>query len=146
MQDRALVAGATGGTGGHTPGNNATGNKKVLLPTEGKQARPGSRHAAQVRCRRKSRPDIRLVATTPDLRWKDHRSAGKSDHRLGDVRAFQPALRSLETPAGHRADQADIGPRLGAVTGRRPVRNVIALFREAGEKVGNTPLTSEKNQ
>jgi len=43
----------------------------------GKRVRWENRHAAQIRCRRKSRPDIRLVATTPDLRWKEGRSAGK---------------------------------------------------------------------
>ena len=51
----------------------------------------------------------------------------------------------IEAPAGHRADQADLGPRLGAVTGRRPARNVIALFREAGEQSETTVSPSETN-
>jgi hypothetical protein len=73
---------------------------------------------AAMQHRRKPLPDTRLVATVlhgrTEISWELHQHPGMPSLQVADMHG---------APAGYRADQASIGERLSAVSGRRLMKS-----------------------
>ncbi|TDK24332.1 hypothetical protein E2F46_08560 [Luteimonas aestuarii] len=80
----------------------------------------GKARKAQVRCRRKSRPDIRLVAATPDLRWNSHRCVENSRRFHACFPLSVPGARTMRRRSATVPTKRTSGRDWAAVADRRP--------------------------